>query len=254
MKLFKRVTMVAVVFFISMAFLAIPMSTRVYATELEDNLSQQHGSQNSQSNDFLGSIKNQDIGEADDIGDILGSQNIMTSEHLSQASIWAAPLTNLIGYVIGGIVTLTIILVGFLTAVDIFYISIPPVRNLLYKAGTDGTGAYQGGYGMGGMSASGGTAKPTQWVSDEAVACAALLGGSSQSMNIGMNMGMGMGGNQPKPPVKSVIWVYIKKRSVFLVLLMVAILVLTSSALMGTGINLAQWLLKIIMMLNGSIA
>ena len=294
MKTSKKVVSLLMVFMMVFSLVLMSGVTTVRATGLEDDLSNQETTAEDDGNDLFGDLKNQDIGDYEDIGDILAGHENMTSEQLAQASVWTAPLTNIIGYAMGIIIIIMITLVGLITALDLLYIAVPPVRNILYKAGTDGTGAYTGGmgaggYGMGGMGgygrrgmgmgmgamgaggAAGGTWKPTQWVSDEAVACAALLGGSQQAVNMGggmggmpmggMGMGMGMGamgGANPNEQVpmrmKSVLWVYIKKRAVFLVLLMVAVMVLTSSALMGTGVNLAQWLLRIIMMVNGTIA
>ena len=278
MKTGKRVVSLLMVFMLMFAMFVTSGSMVVHATGLEDDLSGQQQEGSDDAGDLFGDLKDQDIGDSNDIGDILAGQQTMTSDHLEQASVWAAPLTNIIGYAMGIIIILMVMLVGLITALDLMYIAIPPVRNILYKAGTDGTGAYTGGmgaggYGMGGYGhrgmgamgaggAAGGSMKPTQWVSDEAVACAALLGGSQQSVNMGMGGGMGMGmqggmgmGAQPQQPMrmKSVLWVYIKKRALFLILLMVAIMVLTSSSLMGTGVNLAQWVLRIIMMLNGKI-
>ena len=292
MKTSKKVVSLLMVFMMVFSLVLMSGVTTVHATGLEDDLSNQETTAEDDGNDLFGDLKDQDIGDYEDIGDILAGHENMTSEQLAQASVWTAPLTNIIGYAMGIIIIIMITLVGLITALDLLYIAVPPVRNILYKAGTDGTGAYTGGmgaggYGMGGMGgygrrgmgmgmgamgaggAAGGNWKPTQWVSDEAVACAALLGGSQQAVNMGggmggmpmggMGMGMGaMGGANPNEQVpmrmKSVLWVYIKKRAVFLVLLMVAVMVLTSSALMGTGVNLAQWLLRIIMMVNGTIA
>lgn len=292
MKTSKRVVTLLVMCMIMCSVVLFSMSSAVYAeNSLEDNVSDQTTATTAGSGDFFDSLKDQDIGEAEGIGDLLGNHQTMTSEQLGEASKWTAPITNIIGYAMGVIIIITITLVGLITALDLLYIAVPPVRNLLYKAGTDGTGAYTGGMPAGGMGmgmggfgrrgmgmgmgamgaggASGGTARPHQWVSDEAVACAALLGGSQQAVNMGMGgamgmggmgmspMGMGMGGmQQPEQApmrMKSVLWVYIKKRAVFLVLLMVAVMVLTSSALMGTGVNLAQWVLRIIGLLNGKI-
>lgn len=290
MKTSKRVVTLLVMCMIMCSVVLFSMSSAVYAeNSLEDNVSDQTTATTAGSGDFFDSLKDQDIGEAEGIGDLLGNHQTMTSEQLGEASKWTAPITNIIGYAMGVIIIITITLVGLITALDLLYIAVPPVRNLLYKAGTDGTGAYTGGMPAGGMGmggfgrrgmgmgmgamgaggASGGTARPHQWVSDEAVACAALLGGSQQAVNMGMGggMGMGMGGmgmspmgmggmqqpDQAPMRMKSVLWVYIKKRAVFLVLLMVAVMVLTSSALMGTGVNLAQWVLRIIGLLNGKI-
>lgn len=281
MKTYKRVASLLMAFLMVFTFLMMSGVVSVQADDLEDDLtSQQEETEGGDEGGLFGDLKDQDIGDSEDVGDILAGHENMTSEQLAQASIWVSPVTNIIGYVMGVIIILMITLVGLITALDLLYIAVPPVRNILYKAGTDGTGAYTGGmgaggYGMGGYGrqgygmgmmgaggASGGSWKPTQFVSDEAVACAALLGGSQQSVNMSNGMG-GMGMNGMGGPVqngqvpmrmKSVIWVYIKKRAVFLVFLMVAVMVLTSSSLMGTGVNLAQWVLRIITMVNGSIS
>lgn len=276
MKTYKRVASLLMAFLMAFTLVMVSGVVSVKADDLEDDLtSQQDATEGGDEDDLFGDLKDQDIGDSEDVGDILAGHENMTSEQLAQASIWVAPVTNIIGYVMGVIIILMITLVGLITALDLLYIAVPPVRNILYKAGTDGTGAYTGGmgaggygrqgYGMGMMGAggaSGGSWKPTQFVSDEAVACAALLGGSQQSVNMSNGMGgigmNGMGGpvqnGQVPMRMKSVIWVYIKKRAVFLVFLMVAVMVLTSSSLMGTGVNLAQWVLRIITMVNGSIS
>lgn len=284
MKTYKRVASLLMAFLMAFTFVMMSGVVSVQADDLEDDLtSQQEATEGGDEDDLFGDLKGQDIGDSEDVGDILAGHENMTSEQLAQASIWVSPVTNIIGYVMGVIIILMITLVGLITALDLLYIAVPPIRNILYKAGTDGTGAYTGGmgaggYGMGGMGgygrrgygmgmmgaggASGGSWKPTQFVSDEAVACAALLGGSQQSVNMSNGMGgMGMNGmggpvqNEQVPMrMKSVIWVYLKKRAIFLVFLMVAVMVLTSSSLMGTGVNLAQWVLRIITMVNGSIS
>ena len=178
----------------------------------------------------------------------------------------------MIGYIIGAIVALASIGIFLITALDLLYIAFPPIRNLLYKAGTDGTGAYTGGgmaggYGRGMMGmgmagaggAAGGTNKPTQWVSDEAVQCAALMGGSAQAANgaggmYGGGMYGGMQGQaQQQQSTKSVIGTYFRKRIFFIILFVICTVILTSSALMGTGANLAQWGIRIINMVNGYI-
>lgn len=230
----------------------------VYATNsLEDNLG---GTGNTGSSNSSISADDQAV------GDWISGHRGMTGEQLQTASDTLSPITNAIGYLVGAIVVLIMVFASLITALDLLYISFPPVRNLLYKAGTDGTGAYTGGgmaggygRGFGGMmmggagGAAGGTNKPTQWVSDEAVTCAALIGGSAQSQaGVGMS---GFAGQQPQQQMstKSVIGMYLKKRVFFLILLVVGIMVLTSSAIMGTGVNLAQWGIKLINMINGYI-
>lgn len=233
----------------------------VYAT-LEDDLGGTPA-QSNQGNDISGALRDQQVSEDDQsVANWIKNQRGMTGEQLNKASQTLSPITNLLGYVVGGAVAIVFVAIFAITALDLVYISIPPVRNLLYKAGTDGTGAYTGGmpgggyqrgYGYGGAGgAAGGSAKPTQWISDEAVACAALVGGSSQSVG---NMGPagGPGGNQQNVPTKSVIAMYFKKRIVFMILLVVAAIVLTSSVLLGTGVNLAQWVLKLVSLLNSYI-
>lgn len=230
----------------------------VYANSIEDNVNDNPDSTNSDGN----SVSQDDQDVANWIKDKRG----MTGEQLQTASETLSPITNLLGYFVGGIVVFIFAGVFIITGLDLLYITIPPFRNALYKAGTDGTGAYTGGgmaggYGMGGYGgmrggmmgaggASGGTQKPTQWISDEAVMCASLLGGSSQAQNPGM-----MGGQmqQQNVPMKSVIGTYFKKRLFFMILLAISVIILTSSILLGTGVNLAQWGLKIINMLNGYI-
>ena len=228
----------------------------VYAGSLEDDLSG-GGSQGGS-----GSGVSQDD---QDIAEWIGNHRGMTGEQLQTASDVLSPLTNVIGYVVGGIVVLIITLISVVTALDLLYISFPPVRNLLYKAGTDGTGAYTGGMPAGGYGmhrgygmnmagvggAAGGTNKPTQWISDEAVACVAMMGGSQQAQTAGMGGMMGAAPQQqPGVTLKSVIFAYFKKRLFFIILLIICVMVLLSSVVLGTGVNLAQWIIKLIGILN----
>lgn len=243
----------------------------VYANGVEDTI----GSGGNTIGNIGDQIAQQPLSPDDqDMVDWISGQRGVTGEQLETASQLLSPVTAIIGYVTGAILVLTITFVTLITALDLLYIAIPPVRNLLYKAGTDGTGAYTGGMaaggfqgGMGGIGgAAGGTAKPTQWVSDEAVACAALIGGSAQTQPAmgmgGMGMGgmpMGAPGMSPNGgaatpgktyPLRTVIGMYFKKRVVFMILLGLCIIVLTSSILMDTGVNIARWFLKLMGMLN----
>lgn len=237
----------------------------VYAAEdLGDNL----GTSEENSEGMMGGSVTEDDQE---VGNWISNQRGMTGEQLNEASENLSFVTNFIGYVVGGIVILIFAGLFLITALDLLYITFPPVRNLLYKAGTDGTGAYTGGgmaggYGRGMMSmgmagaggAAGGTNKPTQWVSDEAVQCAALMGGSAQAQNGGGMMGGGMYGGmqgqaQQQMSTKSVIGTYFRKRIFFMILLVLCAIILTSSALLGTGVNLALWGVRLIDMLNGYI-
>lgn len=150
-----------------------------------------------------------------------------------------------------------------------------------------GRGRYGMGGMMGGMGAMGGgqPAQPAEhglrrrWVSDEAVFCVsayaipaiAQQGGAMSGMGVGMGgmgMGMGMGGmgmgmpgmggmaqQQQEPmPTKLVIVEYFKKRVIFMVILAMAIVVLTSSVLTDCGINLAAFVMKLISLFSGKVA
>lgn len=264
----------------------VPVIDTVYAQAgLEDDLGGNNQG-NSQENsggalsgfgNIVDEIKNQDLNENDTgTADWLKGQGGLNGESLATASQALSPVTTIIGYVTGGIVVLTIAGVVLITALDLMYIAIPPIRKLLYKAGTDGTGAYTGGgpaggygrmgsmgmsqaVGVGGANAS--HRGPAQWVSDEAVACAAMLGGSAQSQSGQMASGMtGMGGMagmsapQQEHTVRSVIGVYFRKRFFFMILLGVCIIVLTSSTIMNCGVNLAEWVLKIMTVFNNKTA
>jgi hypothetical protein len=99
-------------------------------------------------------------------------------------------------------------------------------------------------------SGGGQSTRKIQWVSDEAVQCAAMLGGSSGTEGMGMMNRGGMGGYGSQPQAQmskaSVIKTYLVKRAFFMVILAICIIVLMSSVLLGTGVNLANWGIKII--------
>lgn len=190
------------------------------------------------------------------VADYLKDYQAMSPDQLKTASEKVSPLTNIIGYIMGGVITLTTSAIFLITALDLAYISIPFVRGLLY---TGGNTAQAGGMGMssmaGGMAQQQGSTR--QLVSDEAVQCVSLASGGGASMGASMpGMGMGMGAMQQQPQqggTKSVIMAYLKKRTFFLILFAICSVMLTSSIFIGTGINLAQWGMKIMEMINGSI-
>lgn len=272
----RAILFIMAVMVVSLVFAAISVPTIdvAYAENtLEDNVG---GNGSRDGDDLFGGLKDQEIDPEDKgVSDWLKDQRGVNSKQLESATQTMSPITNIIGYITGGIIILTVVGVVAITALDLLYIAVPPTRNFLYKAGTDGTGGFTGGFGAGGYGRMGGMAmgaggaaqgsnKPTQWVSDEAVACAAMLGGSAQSAQGGMMPGMGMGygamgamgaqQQQGQMKTKSVIAMYFKKRLFFLILLAVCIIVLTSSAIMNCGVNLAEWFLKIVNMLNGKMS
>lgn len=284
-----RLALLVIAFFAVIAVFTMvnpPAITTVYAASLEDNIggnttettapSNDSGSNgDNSSGEMLNGIQSQTVSPEDKgVSDWLKNQKSMDPKHLEKASETMNPIVNLLGYVAGGIIVLTVAGVVVITALDLMYIAIPPIRNVLYKGGAAGAGGMMGAGGMGmhgrfGMMGGGaqGGQQTRQWVSDEAVACAALLGGGAQAQGaMGGGMGMmggygGMGGmqamganQQQAQSTKSVIGMYFKKRLFFLILLALCIIVLTSSALMNCGVNLAQWILKIINMLNGKMS
>lgn len=200
-----------------------------------------------------------------EVGEWIKNRRGMTSENLNSASETLSPLVNMCGNVVGGIIVLVFAFVFIITGLDLLYISVPPIRGFLYKgdAGGQQGGGMMGGYGMrGGMMGGGqqgGQEKPTQWISDEAIQCTAMLGGGGQQGGGMMGGGMygggmgGMQGGQDQMSKKSVIGMYFKKRIFFMILLAICAIVLTSSVLLGTGVNLALWLTKMLNMINGNI-
>lgn len=234
----------------------------VYAVEDNDfggtsSSSSLGNSSSSGSSPVSGLLDNGSISSEDKaVGDVLRGHRGFTSEQLNTASQVISPFTNLMGYLSGGIIAFIMVAIFVITALDLAYIAIPPVRGFLFTANTDGTGAPtmgRGGYGGYGPGYGGGSqqrAKRRQWVSDEAVQCAAMIGGSARTEN----SGYGAPQNTQPMTTRNVISVYLVKRAFFMVVLMVSIIVLSSSILTGTGINLANWGLKIISAFNNFIA
>lgn len=189
-----------------------------------------------------------------DVSDTLKGFKPTTKEDMAKAKQSSAWLTDLIGVAISFIVILTFLGIGLITALDVLYMAFPPVRGFLYTAGTDGAG------GMSGMNMSGNNSIGNrQWVSDEAVQVASMLGGSAQAtghggmpVGMGMPMGMGMGIPGAQSPQKQqgggrvAIGVYLQKRIVFLVLLGVASVLLFTSAFTDFGINVGGMLLELL--------
>lgn len=218
-------------------------------------------SNNSGNTNSLGSVLDGGTVSEDDkaLGNFLGQHRGVTSDQLNSASEIASPVANAFGYIAAFIIALTASAIFLITALDILYIAVPFVRPFLYTAGTDGTGAMTAGRyggGPGGYGGYGGYAQNTssssggrrhQFISDEAVTCAALLGGSSRTENIGAP------GQRSNETRGSVIKAYLVKRAGFMVLFVLCVVVLMSSALMGTGANLANFSIKVITAINNAL-
>lgn len=193
--------------------------------------------------------------QGSDVSDTLKGFKPVTKEDMAKARQSSSWLTDIIGYAISLLVILTFLGIGLITALDVLYMAFPPVRSFLYTAGTDGAGGMSG-MNMSGNSSIGGR----QWVSDEAVQVASMLGGSAQAtghapgMGMGMPMGMmGMPGAQSPQKQQGggrvAIGVYLQKRVVFLFFLGLASVLLFTSAFTDFGINVGGMVLDLLSML-----
>lgn len=220
--------------------------------------------------------------------DYLKDYNAVTNDQMQAAQTYASPIVNFLGILSGFILTITSAAIFVVTAFDLLYIGVPLLRPYIdggkTAAMSGGAGSPMGGMGMGGMGMGmhggmrggmgmgmgGGMgqqapASPLSrfcLVSDEAVQCVMLAnqpaGGAAPMGGMGMG-GMGMGGmgmqaQQPQVPTKSIIFTYLKKRIVFLVIFFVAMIVLMSSVFTDCGINLAQLFMNIMNNVNNTIS
>lgn len=174
---------------------------------------------------------------ADDaaVGDIIRNHRGTTAEQMAIANNALSPFTNFCGTVVGGAIALIYAGVFVITAADLLYISLPPLRPLLLKN--------QQGEGSKGL----------QLISDEALSIVANGGNDGGSSSGGDMMGGGFGA-QPQSSgsgkSSSKIVAYFKARFVFMIFLVITTMVLTSSVIMGTGVNLAEWGLKLLQSFN----
>lgn len=177
---------------------------------------------------------------ADDaaIGDIIRNHRGMTAEQMATASNALSPATNFCGTVVGGAVAIIFTGVFVITAADLLYIALPPLRSVLLK------NRQEEGRGL-------------QLISDEAFSIVANGGNGGGSNSGGDMMGGGFGA-QPQSSgsgkSSSKIVAYFKARFVFMIFLVIATMVLTSSVIMGTGVNLAEWGLKLLQLFNDFIS
>jgi hypothetical protein len=259
-------------------------STVAIATTVVDNdfnTNQNSNQNNTLSNAVGGFLNKGEMSEEDQsVGDMLKGQRGFTSEQLAEASTVISPITNIIGYLTGGIVVIIMSLIFLMTALDLLYIAIPPVRAFL---NTDSSGATSG-YGQGvGITTRGtlygninGESSPSftgkrriQWISKAAIECAEPVGGGGGTPTPGNGIGISPTGNiMGQMNVNNMpnfngnsgggsgkgIGEYLKRRIGFMIVLAICLIVLTSSVLMDTGINLAMWFLKILDAVNKVIA
>lgn len=239
------------------------LSINTKAAGLEDNVTTNQGSSTTEKGytqddqDFANWVKN---------------QRGVTGEQITKAGETLSPLKSAFGYFLGGVFSIIFIAVFGITALDFIFFTVPFARSILYKSSADndgysgasnynsgyggagggyggggyGGGGYGGGRGSSGGHSAGSAPKPRQWISDEAVACATMFGiiGTQQQSN---------GNDAPRPTGSSVLGTYFKKRVFFMILLAFSVIILSSSLLLGSGINLALWGLKLLNIINGYI-
>ena len=255
------------------ASIILSESTVAIATTVVDNDFNTNKNSN-QTNTVGGFLNKGEIDEEDQaVGDMLKGQRGFTSEQLAEAGRVISPVTNIIGYLTGGVVVIIMSLIFLMTALDLLYIAIPPVRGFLntdQSGATTGYGGMGGGYGgmgggYGGMGGgyggmAGGAGAPQQkrriqWISRAAIECAepAMQGGVGGGAPMGGQMGFNQSQQQQQRGGGG-IGEYLKRRIGFMIVLAICLIVLTSSVLMDTGINLAMWFLKILDAVNKVIA
>lgn len=198
-------------------------------------------------------------GDAGVMGDYISGFEPITAENMSYASAFASPLVSIIGTITGILAILVVALVPFTTALDLLYISFPPIRPYLYQGGDPMANGQAGG--MMGKAGQVNSQAMHQWVSDDAVRAAMLLGANATENQIerggmmGGPMGGGMGGMQGGMPggapaagsgKGSVISFYLKKRLGFYIMFAVALTLLLSSIFLDFGINIVQFIMGIL--------
>lgn len=155
----------------------------------------------------------------------------ITDQNMEDASHFANPLTSKIGTLSGIVLMLTMAGIFLVTAVDLIYIYIPPLRGLLGGGQQQSSG---GGMGMGmGMSSQSQSSGGWKLVSDDALQ--AVASGGSQSSGGGMGMGMGMS-SQPQSK-KNVAFAYLKTRVISLTVFGICSVLLFSSLFTDFGMD-----------------
>ena len=202
----------------------------------------------------LPTFKPDDRGEVDDYRDLHIKPNI------EQAKKDAGPILNILGWISGVILTIVVVWQVVQTALDLLYIAVPFTRSLYHNPET--------GKGIPFIAVSDDAMKAiTNTGSDTATSTMGAGPGGRPHMDMAGAGGM-MGGRGPRgmmggpsmvggrPPHGSeekrgnVIIAYFKSRIATLVFLMIACVVLVSSAVMDLGLNLAAWVLTLINTIN----
>lgn len=239
--------------FLMFVFIMLMCSTTVFCTDL-DTINSTQGSETDSG----------DTDEAyDSISDIMRGYNAVDDESMQKANQLASPIADLIGVLIGFVMTLTVAAIFFTTSLDLAYIGVPFMRTYLYPGGAQQSGGVAGMPGAFGanrgmvMGSQGGSSK--KFVSDEAIQAVQLATQDSSSSAGGVGMPGGYGGVGVQQPTqqsggKSAISIYMKKRIFFIIVFAIASTILMSSLLLDCGLNLADLLYKIISLFSNEIS
>ncbi|MNL91313.1 hypothetical protein D3C81_10450 [compost metagenome] len=200
---------------------------------------------------------------AEAVGDMFKSAGVdkEASEKASKIVSPIAKIMNAASAVVLGVASAALFVI---TALDLAYLSVPPIRGLLDGGGQSSGGSsggfgggYGGGYGGGFGGSSGGSQTASRcWISDEAKA--ALGGGDTGSSGGGFGGGGfgggygggfgggGFGGGSEKKPTKLAIVTYLKSRTIFLVIFGVCVILFSTTVFTDLGIRIGMWLLSVV--------
>ena len=243
-------------FLLVSCILFISFSSVSFASDLDILVGTQSSQQNTGSSNNSGQSDNNSGG----LTGYLQDYNPITDENMAIAEKLSSPAVVIIGNIVGIIVILTISMVTFTTACDFAYIGIPFMRGLLDSRHLISDEARMS---LGGSASTGNTQSTGMGMNSGGMGMSSGgLGMGSGGMGLGSGgFGMGSGGfgmnsggmgaglnsqsSASTPKTKSVIMTYLQKRVVFIVILVVALILLTSSLLFDCGINVAMLGIKI---------
>jgi len=154
------------------------------------------------------------------------------AQSAKKASIFMSPLAGIVNVVFAVIMGLASLGMFLITSLDLLYITVPPIRNLLNSStqqpvkGVETAGAKPQSHGA--------VTTLNSWVSDEAIAALADLTGNQ-----------GFTVNTPQATSKrSILFDYVKKRSFFLLLFGVSAVIFSTTIFTDLGYILGIWIMN----------
>ncbi|WP_445612977.1 hypothetical protein [Geobacillus sp. YF-1] len=153
-------------------------------------------------------------------------------EAADTASMYMSPIVELVNLIVALILGVASLGMFFITGLDLLYIAVPPLRNLLNPSNSSSIG---------------------RWISDEALAVVGAQNSSQpqviaapQSDVMGMTgYGAGMMGGIQREPDKPKVMIinYLKKRVYFLFMFGVCVVLLSTTIFTDLGMKLGSWIL-----------